>query len=197
DRCMYRGTLDGYDMSSGLGITERAVLNLVQEFGHLTVSGVRGAYPHIAPNSIRRAMRSLAAKGFAGLSETPVLLLASPLLDGFSSLPSGEKPERGDVPIEANMSKRSVVHEDPLPRQAPAPLPRQIPRHVPAPLPRQAPDLLPRQVPRQVPAPLPRKTPAPLPSQVPRQGPAPLPRKTPAPLPSQAPRQVPAPPPPL
>ncbi len=160
-------------MSSGLGITERAVLNLVQEFGHLTVSGVRGAYPHIAPNSIRRAMRSLAAKGFAGLSETPVLLLASPLLDGFSSLPSG--PERGDVPIEANMSKRSVVHEDPLPRQVPAPLPRQIPRHVPAPLPRQAPDLLPPQVPRQVPAPLPRKTPAPLPSQAPRQVPAPPP----------------------
>ena len=94
-------------MSSGLGITERAVLNLVQEFGHLTVSGVRGAYPHIAPNSIRRAMRSLAAKGFAGLSETTVLLLASPLPDGFSSLSSGEKPERGDVPTEANMSKRT------------------------------------------------------------------------------------------
>jgi hypothetical protein len=68
----HRSTFKG-SMFRGIGAAEKNILAYLGLADQATVSDIASAFPKMRPPTIRRAMRSLAAKGGARLEETPLM----------------------------------------------------------------------------------------------------------------------------
>jgi hypothetical protein len=110
-------------MFRGIGAAEKNILVCLHLLGPVTVADVCWSFPDMASKTVRRAMRSLAAKGGARLVETPPMTVhpirqAPP---GPAASPAGTDAAARDPA--GSRARAGSPRQAPTPRQAQTPSP--------------------------------------------------------------------------